>query len=59
MLLLSPQKPLRWVSVGPHIRALRTSSAMGRYTPQTPCALCAAKHPLCVCSDPQSLLSPH
>ena len=38
---------------------LRTSSAMGRYTPQTPCALCTAKHPLCVCPAPQSLLSPH
>ena len=39
--------------------ALRTSSAMGSYAPQTPCALCEAKHPLCVCLDPQSLLSPH
>ena len=39
--------------------ALRTSSAMGRYAPQTPCALCAARHPLCVCPAPQSLLSPH
>ena len=39
--------------------ALRTSSAMGSYAPQTPCALCAAKHPLCVCPAPQSLLSPH
>ena len=38
---------------------LRTSSAMGSYAPQTPCALCTAKHPLCVCSAPQSLLSPH
>ena len=38
--------------------ALRTSSAMGSYAPQTPCALCAAKHPLCVCPAPQSLLSP-
>ena len=38
---------------------LRSPSAMGRYTPQTPCALCAAKHPLCVCLAPQSLLSPH
>ena len=44
---------------GPHIRALRTSSAMGSYAPQTPCALCAARHPLCVCLAPQSLLSPH
>ena len=39
--------------------ALRTSSAMGSYAPQTPCALCAARHPLCVCPAPQSLLSPH
>ena len=39
--------------------ALRTSSAMGSYAPQTPCALCTAKHPLCVCPAPQSLLSPH
>ena len=39
--------------------ALRTSSAMGSYAPQTPCVLCAAKHPLCVCPAPQSLLSPH
>ena len=31
---------------------------MGRYTPQTPCALCAAKHPLCVCPAPQSLIYP-
>ena len=38
---------------------LRTSSAMGSYAPQTPCALCTAKHPLCVCPAPQSLLSPH
>ena len=38
---------------------LPKSGAMGRYTPQTPCALCAAKHPLCVCPAPQSLLSPH
>ena len=38
---------------------LRSPSAMGRYTPQTPCALCAARHPLCVCPAPQSLLSPH
>ena len=39
--------------------ALRTSSAMGSYAPQTPCALCAARHPLCACPAPQSLLSPH
>lgn len=39
--------------------ALRTSFAMGSYAPQTPCALCAARHPLCVCPAPQSLLSPH
>ena len=39
--------------------ALRTSSTMGSYAPQTPCALCAARHPLCVCPAPQSLLSPH
>ena len=38
--------------------ALRTSSAMGRYTPQTPCAPRAAKHPLRVCSAPRSLKYP-
>ncbi len=38
---------------------LRSPCAMGRYAPQTPCALCTAKHPLCVCPAPQSLLSPH
>ena len=38
--------------------ALRTSSAMGSYAPQTPCALAQPKHPLCVCPAPQSLLSP-
>ena len=37
---------------------LRTSSAMGRYTPQTPCAPRAAKHPLRVCSAPRSLKYP-
>ena len=36
-----------------------TLKAMGSYAPQTPCALCEAKHPLCVCPTPQSLLSPH
>ena len=39
-------------------RLLRTSSAMGRYTPQTPCAPRAAKHPLRVCSAPRSLKYP-
>ena len=38
--------------------ALRTSSAMGRYTPQTPCAPRAARHPLCVCPAPRSLKYP-
>ena len=37
---------------------LRTSSAMGSYTPQTPCAPRAAKHPLRVCSAPRSLKYP-
>ena len=37
---------------------LRTSSAMGSYAPQTPCAPCAAKHPLCVCPAPRSLKYP-
>ena len=32
---------------------------MGRYTPQTPCAPRAAKHPLRVCSAPRSLKYPH
>ena len=31
---------------------------MGRYTPQTPCAPRAAKHPLRVCSAPRSLKYP-
>ena len=38
---------------------LRTSSAMGNYTPQTPCAPRAAKHPLRVCPAPRSLNTPH
>ena len=37
---------------------LRTSSAMGSYTPQTPCALRAAEHPLCVCPASRSLKYP-
>ena len=37
---------------------LRTSSAMGRYTPQTPCAPRAAEHPLCVCPATRSLKYP-
>ena len=36
-----------------------TTEGVGAYAPQTPCALCTAKHPLCVCPAPQSLLSPH
>ena len=32
---------------------------MGRYTPQTPCAPRAAKHPLRVCPAPRSLNTPH
>ena len=31
---------------------------MGRYTPQTPCAPRAARHPLCVCPAPRSLKYP-
>ena len=38
--------------------ALRTSSAMGSYAPKTPCAFCAARHPLRVCSAPRSLKYP-
>ena len=37
---------------------LRSPSAMGSYTPQTPCAPRAAKHPLRVCSAPRSLKYP-
>ena len=37
---------------------LRASSAMGSYTPQTPCAPRAARHPRCVCPAPRSLNSP-
>ena len=32
---------------------------MGRYTPQTPCAPRAARHPLRVCPAPRSLNTPH
>ena len=31
----------------------------GKLRSPTPCALCAARHPLCVCPAPRSLLSPH
>ncbi len=37
---------------------LRSPSAMGRYTPQTPCAPRAARHPLRVCPAPRSLKYP-
>ena len=37
---------------------LRTSPAMGSYTPQTPCAPRAAEHPLCVCPATRSLKYP-
>ena len=45
-------------SRGPHDRAVAYFVRDGSYTPQTPCALRAAEHPLCVCPASRSLKYP-